>query len=116
MPRYKFIAGCPVCFHSERGLWHHKNCTSYEEIDENGFIYCNGCNRNLGFIMDLQYNCGLHDYESVKDATAVFKALAMMTDAQKEVPEDFADQITERILERIKKKKIVKYNIYKNYY
>ena len=29
----------------------------------------------LGFIMDLRYKCGNHDYRDVKDATAVFQAL-----------------------------------------
>ena len=104
MPKYKFIAGCPACGSLEKGLWHHKNCSSYEEIDEDGWIYCNGCKKYLGFIMDLQYNCGLHDYESVKDATSVFLALAMMPDAQKCVPVDFAEQISARIYERLKKK------------
>lgn len=81
--RYKFIAGCPACGKGERGLWHHKNCSSYEEIDDDGWIYCLGCSKYLGFIIDLRYNCGLHDYKDVKDATAVFQALAMMTDPKR---------------------------------
>lgn len=104
MPKYKFIAGCPSCGSRERGLWHHKDCSSYEEIDEDGWIYCNGCNQYLGFIMDLKYNCGLHDYKSAKDATAIFQALAMMADAQKDIPRDFAEKISARILERLTKK------------
>ena len=99
--RYKFIAGCPACGKGERGLWHHRYCSSYEEIDEDGWIYCLGCSKYLGFIMDLRYNCGLHDYEDVKDATAVFQALAMMTDAQKDIPADFAKKISKKILERL---------------
>ena len=55
----------------------------------------------LGFIMDLRYNCGNHDYQDVKDATAVFQALAMMTDAQKHIPSDFAKKISKRIMERL---------------
>ena len=105
MPRYKFIAGCPACGSRERGLWHHKNCSSYEEIDEDGWIYCNGCNKYLGFIMDLEYNCGHHDYESVKDATHIFQALTMMADAQKDMSEQFAKQISTKILERLSNKK-----------
>lgn len=105
MPRYKFCAGCPVCGSRELVHWQHTNCSSYEEIDEDGRIYCNGCNKYLGFIMDLKFNCGRHDCESVKDATAIFQALAMMYDAQKDVPEDFAEGISLKIMERLKKKK-----------
>lgn len=95
MPRYKFNAGCPACGDRTPGLW--KHCSSYEEIDEDGSIYCLGCGKNLGFIMDLRYNCGNHDYQEVKDTTAVFQALAMMTD----VPADFAKRITKKIMERL---------------
>ena len=42
MTRYKFYAGCPACGDRTLGLWHHKNCSSYEEIDEDGWIYCLG--------------------------------------------------------------------------
>jgi hypothetical protein len=103
MSKYKFIAGCPACGSRNRDLWHHQDCSSYEEIDENGWIYCLGCNQNLGFIMDLTYNCGYHDFQSCQDATAVFQALAMMTDAQKDIPKDFADKISARILQRLLK-------------
>ena len=99
--RYKFIAGCPACGSRDRGLWHHANCSSYEEIDEDGWIYCLGCRKYLGFLMDLRYNCGNHDYQSVTDATAVFQALAMMTDFQKDVPPNFAKKISEKILRRL---------------
>ena len=101
--KFKFIAGCPVCREGVRGQWYHQNCSSYEEIDEDGWIYCRGCEKYLGFILDLKYNCGFHDYTSVKDATAVFQALAMMTDAQKDISPDFANKIGEKILERLKK-------------
>ena len=101
MPRYTFIAGCPACGKKEKYKWVHKNCSKYEEIDENGFIYCLGCNRNLGFLMDLEYNCGGHDYEAPRDATSIFLALAMLTDAQKEIPEWFAKQISAKVWERL---------------
>lgn len=42
MTRYKFYAGCPACGDRTLGLCHHKNCSSYEEIDEDGWIYCLG--------------------------------------------------------------------------
>lgn len=51
--------------------------------------------------MDLKYNCGYHDYQSFTDATAVFQALAMMTDAQKDIPKDFSDKISAKILQRL---------------
>ena len=51
--------------------------------------------------MDLKYNCGYHDYQSCTDATAVFQVLAMMTDAQKDIPKDFADKISAKILQRL---------------
>lgn len=47
--------------------------------------------------MDLRYNCGNHDYQDLKDATAVFQALAMMTDAQKHIPSDFAKKISKKL-------------------
>ena len=99
--RYKFFAGCPACGRGKPALKVHNNCSSYEEIDEDGWIYCLGCSKYLGFIIDLRYNCGLHDYKDVKDATAVFQALAMMTDAQKDIPPDFAKKISKKILERL---------------
>ena len=101
MVRYKFIAGCPACGDRERGLWHHENCSSYEEIDEDGYIYCRGCSSYLGVIMDLKSTSGLHSYKSVQDPTSVFQALAMMTDAQKDIPKDFAEKISVRILKRL---------------
>ena len=51
--------------------------------------------------MDLRYCCGLHDYQDVKDSTAVFQALTMMTNAQKDIPKDFAEKISIRILKRL---------------
>jgi len=75
MPKYIFYAGCPSCDDRTPGLWRHKNCSSYEEIDEDGWIYCFGCSKYLGFIMDLRYNCGNHDCQDVKDPTSVFQAL-----------------------------------------
>ena len=101
--RYKFIGGCPVCG-KNRGLWHHKDCSSYEEIDEDGWIYCLGCKSYLGYIMDLRYNCGFHDYKSFTDPTAVFQALTMMTDAKKDIPKDFAEKISEKVLQGLLKK------------
>ena len=101
MTRYKFYAGCPACGDRTPGLWCHQNCSSYEEIDEDGWVYCLGCKKYLGFIMDLRYNCGNHDYQDVKDETAVFQALAMMTDAQKHIPPDFAKKIGKKIMERL---------------
>lgn len=95
MPRYKFNAGCPACGDRTPVLWNH--CSSYEEIDEDGSIYCLGCGKNLGFIMDLRYRCGNHDYQNVKDATTVFQALAVMTD----VPLDFVKRISKKIMERL---------------
>ena len=106
MPRYKFCAGCPVCGSRELVHWQHTNCSSYEEIDEDGRIYCNGCNKYLGFIMDLKFNCGCNDCKSEKkDVKAVLQALAMMANAQKDVPEYFAEDISLKIIERLKKKK-----------
>ena len=99
--RYKFFAGCPACGKGEPYLHKHNNCSFYEEIDEDGNIYCLGCSKYLGFIMDLRYNCGLHDYQDVKDAAAVFQALTMMIDAQKDIPTDFAKKISKKILERL---------------
>ena len=103
MPRYKFIAGCPAC--GSCGLWHHKNCSSYGEIDEDGWIYCNGCNKYLGFIMDLEFNCGCNDCKSEKkDVKAVLQALAMMANAQKDVPREFFEHIILKIMERLRNK------------
>lgn len=101
MVRYKFYAGCPACGDRTPGLWCHANCSSHEEIDEDGWVYCLGCKKYLGFIMDLRYNCGNHDYQDYKDATAVLQALAMMTDAQKYIPSDFAKKIGKKIMERL---------------
>ena len=59
MSRYKFITGCPVCGSKEKCKWVHKDCSSYEEIDENRDIYYSGCNKLL-FIMDYKFqkvNC-----------------------------------------------------------
>lgn len=42
---------------------------------------------NIWFIMDLKYCCRLHDYQDVKEATAVFQTLAMMTDSLKHIAE-----------------------------
>lgn len=50
--------------------------------------------------MDLRYNYGNHDYQDAQDATAIFQALAMMTDEQKHIPSDFAKKISRKILER----------------
>jgi hypothetical protein len=97
--RCKFFAGCPACGKSKRILWNH--CSSYEEIDEDGWIYCLGCRKYIGFIMDIRYKCEFHDYRKPTDVTAVFQALAMMTDDQKDIPTDFAIKLSKKILERL---------------
>lgn len=102
MSRYKFIAGCPACGSKEKYQWVHKNCSSYEEIDENGDIYCLGCNKTLGFIMDLEYYCGHHNYLQPTNALVVFQALTLLSDV-KDMPPDKALSISERVLERAKK-------------
>ena len=51
--------------------------------------------------MDLRYNCGNHDYQDVKDATAVFQALAVMTNVQSDIPADFSKKICKKIMERL---------------
>ena len=99
MSRYKFITGCPVCGDGKLIHWTHANCGGEEEIDEDGDIYCLKCKRNLGFIMDLDYNCSNHNSKKVRDSTPVFQALAMMTD----IPADFAQKICNKILERLRK-------------
>ena len=55
----------------------------------------------LGFIMDLRYKCGNYDYRDVKDATAVFQALSVMTEVQKNIPVDFLKKISIKIIERL---------------
>lgn len=101
MPRYKFIAGCPACGSRDRYVWTHTNCSKTEEIDEDGWVYCLGCEKYLGFLMDLKYNCGHHDYKSAEDSIAIFQALTMLADFQKDVPVDFAKKISAKILKRL---------------
>ena len=98
--RYQFIAGCPACGSRDRGLWRHKDCSSYEEIDEDGWIYCLGCKKYLGFLMDLQYNCGNHDYQSATNSLHIFQALTVMADIQKDIPPDFSANIVLKVNER----------------
>lgn len=50
--------------------------------------------------MDINFKCGNHDSKPVEDVTAVFQALAMMTDGQN-IPSDFAKKISKRVLERL---------------
>jgi len=100
MPRYKFYAGCPACGNRKLIHWQHIECSSEEEIDENGDIHCLKCKKNLGFIMDLNFKCGDHDSKPVEEAIDVFQALAMMTDGQN-IPSDFAIKISKRVLERL---------------
>jgi hypothetical protein len=99
MSRYKFITGCPVCGSKEICKWVHKDCSSYEEIDENGDIYCSGCNKLLGFIMDLEYRCGHHDSQKPTNAFNVIQALALLTVAE-DIPPIIVKEISEKILER----------------
>ena len=61
--KFKFYTNCPGCGRGAPYLHTHKNCTSYEEIDEDGMVYCNGCNSCLGFIADLTYKCQYHEYK-----------------------------------------------------
>ncbi len=42
--------------------------------------------------MDLRYCCGLHDFQEVKEATAIFQTLTIMTDALKDIHKDFAEK------------------------
>ena len=102
MSRYKFIAGCPACGSKEKYQWVHKNCSSYEEIDEDGDIYCLGCNKTLGFIMDLEYYCGHHNYLQPTNALVVFQALGLLSDV-KDMPPDKALLIAQRVLDRAQK-------------
>ena len=101
MGRYKFIAGCPACGRKEKYQWVHKNCSSYEEIDEDGDIHCLGCNRNLGFLMDLEYNCGHHNYQQPTNALMVFQALGLLADVE-DMPPGKAVAICNKVLERAK--------------
>jgi hypothetical protein len=101
MSRYKFITGCPACGNNKLIHFTHADCGGEEEIDENGDIHCLKCKRNLGFIMDLDYNCGNHCSKTVTDATTVFQALAIMTDSQRHIPADFARKISIKIMKRL---------------
>ena len=103
MPRYRFISGCPACGNKTISRWNHSNCSNGsscgEEIDEEGYIYCLGCNKKLGFILDIKFSCGNHDsHQPVKDATNVLSALATMTD----IPAEFAKNITRKIDDRLR--------------
>ena len=104
MSRYKFITGCPACGSKEKYQWVHKNCSSYEEIDEDGDIYCLGCNKRLGFIMDLEYNCchqSHQNYQTPKSALKNFQALTLLSDVQ-DMPENKRLKLSERVIARAK--------------
>ena len=101
MSRYKFITGCPACGSKEKYQWVHKNCSSYEEIDEDGDIYCLGCNKRLGFIMDLVYNCGHQNYQTPTSSLKNFQALTLLSDVQ-DMPENKRLKLSERVIARAK--------------
>ena len=104
MSRCRFISGCPVCGNRALIHWQHTDCSSEEEIDENGDIHCLKCKTNLGFRMDLNFKCSQHDSRPVRDATCVFQALTiLMTDYQKNIPADFVKSIGIKILNRLNK-------------
>ena len=78
MNRYRFFSICPACGRGEPYLHTHRNCSSYEEIDENGIVYCRGCNSNLGFIGDLEYQCDYHNDYRKGDGLTIIKALSLL--------------------------------------
>ena len=101
MSRYKFISGCPVCGNRELNNWTQSKCGGEEEIDENGDIYCLKCKENVGFIMDIRFNCGLHDYRKITYPAEVIQAFAIMFDSNRNIPKNFQINITQKILERL---------------
>ena len=94
MPKYNFILGCcPVCGEEGEENYTHRECSSYEEIDENGDIYCKGCNKCLGFITDLTYTCQNHAQEYAKKIF-LYRALAISAN---NYPHFFIDNILDKI-------------------
>ena len=97
MSRYRFIAGCPVCGDQKLIRWQHTECSSEEEIDENGDIHCLKCKKNLGFIADIKFKCDNHDSKEVTDEQKVIRALSMLAD---KIPRDSMKKIIFKLLDR----------------
>ena len=79
MVRYKFFSICPACGMGEPYLHTHRNCSSYEEIDDDGRVYCKGCDSYLGFIADLEYKYSYHSDYRKGNEHSVIKALSLMS-------------------------------------
>ena len=101
MSRYKFISGCPACGNRELNNWTHSKCGGEEEIDENGDIYCLKCKEKVGFILDIRFKCDLHDFKEITDVAALFQGLAMLIDSNRNIPVDFAKNISEKLLKNL---------------
>ncbi len=103
MPRYRFASSCPACENKTVIRWNHTNCpgdsSCGEEIDEDGYIYCLGCNKNIGFIMDINFNCGNHDSRK-PDERSVMSALSMMA-TMIGIPSEFGKKIIRNVLKRL---------------
>lgn len=82
-----FTCPCPVsgCKNREYAYeWKHTKCGSYEKLNSNGILRCIGCGEN-GPLIDWEFNCGNHGYESasLQGLLACFSIMGKVTGASK---------------------------------
>ena len=99
MSRYRFFCNCPGCGMGEPYLHSHRNCKGYEEIDENGIVYCTGCNSDLGFLGDLEYRCTYHNDYKRGDAQTIMRALSLWA-RYENIPRYVAKKIITKIFDK----------------
>jgi hypothetical protein len=104
MPRYRLRFRSPFCPNSSEIIdWKHIHCGEYEEIDEDGFVLCNGCQK-INPLEDFCFKCGHcpNDYSYNRGPERAYEIFKILCSINEEIGDkEFMGKLIHNVFKRL---------------